>query len=125
MPNFLALFLLQTQQIQEKVVKYYLLDLGEKLQLKKDKKWSYLVIHRISLDPFKRKEGLKFLKEEIQIFNLDLKDLLAKEPVQLFRKEELDSKAKDLALLYLKEKIPPKFLLIIGKYYKLEEYKPK
>ena len=83
------------------------------------------MIYRIPLDSFKGKGGLKLLKEEIQIFNLDLKDLLAKEPVWLFRKKELDSKTKGSALLYLKEKIPPKLLLIVGKYYKSEEYKPK
>ncbi|EFQ96953.1 hypothetical protein MGYG_09214 [Nannizzia gypsea CBS 118893] len=92
MLNFSATYLLENQTIWEKI--------------------AHLVLYRITLEFFKGEGGLKLLKEEIEIFNPNLKDLLPKDLIWLFRKEELETRSKGLALIYLKEKITLRLILV-------------
>ena len=54
-------------------------------KVKKDIHWNKIIIHRISIQLFSINEGLKMLKNEIKIFNPQLK--LIKKPAWLYSKE--------------------------------------
>ena len=79
MPEFSANFL-----IQKKVVWEELIDKIAK-KVEKNIHWNRIVIHEISIQPFSTNEGLEMLKNEIEIFNPQLK--LMKKPTWLYFKE--------------------------------------
>ena len=48
-------------------------------QVRKNKKWHKIVLHGLLTATFQNKEGLKLLKDEVELFNKELK--LVTEPV--------------------------------------------
>ena len=73
MPDFSADFLLQKKIVWEDIFS----NVAQKIE--KDTHWSKVVIHEVSIRSFSMDEGLLLLKDEIEIFNSDLK--LLKNPI--------------------------------------------
>ena len=59
-------------------------------QIRENKKWHKIVLHELLIKIFQGKEGLKMLKEEVELFNKELK--LVKEPVWLSTEENRQHK---------------------------------
>src|SRR5437667_2436593 len=79
MPDFSADFLLQKKTIWEDIFS------SKAQNIEKDKKWSKVVVHEVSIRSFSMDEDLSLLKDEIEIFNPGLK--LLKNPIWLSSQE--------------------------------------
>src|SRR5437667_2357352 len=79
MPDFSADFLLQKKTIWENIFS------SKAQNIEKDKKWSKVVVHEVSIRSFSMDEDLSLLKDEIEIFNPGLK--LLKNPIWLSSQE--------------------------------------
>ena len=79
MPEFSADFLIQKKAVWEELIN----KIAKKVE--KDIHWNRIVIHEIPIQPFSTDEGLEMLKNEIEIFNSQLK--LMKKPAWLYSKE--------------------------------------
>ena len=75
MSEFSANFLIQKKAVWEELID----KIAKKVE--KDIHWNRIVIHGIPIQPFSTDEGLEMLKNEIEIFNPQLK--LMKKPAWL------------------------------------------
>ena len=66
-------------------------------QIRKNKKWHKIVLHELPTDTFQNKEGLKLLKDEVELFNKKLK--LVSEPVWLSTEENRQHKTHSSAVI--------------------------
>ena len=67
MPEFSADFLIQKKAVWEELIN----KIAKKV--KKNIHWNRIIIHGISIQSFSTDEGLEMLKNEIEIFNSQLK----------------------------------------------------
>ena len=79
MPEFSANFLIQKKAVWEELIN----KIAKKME--KDIHWNRIVIHEISIQLFLINEDLEMLKNEIEIFNPQLK--LMKKPAWLISKK--------------------------------------
>ena len=79
MSEFSADFLIQKKTVWEELID----KIARKVE--KDIHWGRVVIHGVPIQPFAMDEGLELLKNEIEIFNSQLK--LMKKPAWLCSKE--------------------------------------
>src|SRR6266487_2586669 len=84
MPDFSADFLLQKKTIWEDIFS------SKAQNIEKDRQWSKVVVHGVLIRSFSMDEDLSLLKDEIEIFNPDLK--LLKNPIWLSSQENRQAK---------------------------------
>ena len=80
--------------LQHKAIWEVKLDLT---QVRKNKKWHKIVLYKLSTATFQNKEGLKLLKNEVELFNKELK--LVTEPVWLSTEENRQHKMHSSAVI--------------------------
>lgn len=121
--NYSAEFLTQNKESWEPKLRTFL-EQEQNLQISADETWYMIVVHGITTYPFlDEKEGLAELKQEIELFNSDIK--MKKNPVWLSSRENRTKKAYASALLFLDKNPEKKYLNIAGIRCKTEEYQNK
>ena len=93
--------------------------------MEKDIYWNKIVIHGISIQPFSIDEGLEMLKNEIEIFNPQLK--LMKKPAWLYFKENRQLKMHAFIIITIENANQAYYTLhhklyVVGLWLKTQKY---